>query len=267
MYAIDSAGSTAGQFTDGDPGTGVPSTVVPAAWLNEVQGEILAVLAQGDVTPVKGVRTQLRDAILAMIGDAFSPIGEPRIHWGPVSSLASNELPLDGRALVRASYPALFARYGTAFNTTATALEFNIPNFRDTYITGAGGLLDYAARAGSNTVTPTMAVAGDHNHGGQTQGHALNTSELPPHEHTVVADRYVANDDATGVSTTSGSVLMADRNQLDQANTETDLRATNTGGGQAHAHAITTGGAHLHVVNPVDNRPQTLAMVWKIRAL
>lgn len=267
MYAIDSAGSTAGQFTDGDPGNGVPATVVPAAWLNEIQGELLAVLTEGGVTPVKGVRTQVRDAILAMIADAFSPIGEPRIHWGPEATLASNELPLDGRALLRSSYPALFARYGTVFGTGSGATEFNIPDFRDTYVTGAGGILDFAARAGSNAVTPTMAAAGDHSHGGQTAGHALIAAQLPPHEHTVVADRYVANDDATGVSTTSGSVLMADRNQADQADTQTNLRATNTGGGQQHAHGIASSGSHVHTANPVDNRPQSIAMVWKIRAL
>jgi microcystin-dependent protein len=267
MYRIDSAGSQGGNFTDGDPGNGVPATVVPAHWLNEVQEELVEVLAAGGVTPIKGTRTQVRQAIQAMIDDAFVPIGEPRIHWGPEASLASNELPLDGRKILRSSYPVLFSRYGTVFNTNAGPTEFNIPDFRDTYIVGSGGVLAFAARAGSNQVTPTVAASGSHNHGGQTADHALSTAQLPPHEHTVVADRYVSTDDATGVTTTSGSVLLADRNQTVQLNTNADLRATNTGSGQGHAHNVTSDGSHIHNVNPVDNRPQSLALVWKIRAL
>src|SRR5690242_5771521 len=57
------AAGTAGWFTDGNPGTGVPGTVVTADWLNGVQGEIDSVLTAAGVTPDKTLTNQLLAAI------------------------------------------------------------------------------------------------------------------------------------------------------------------------------------------------------------
>lgn len=71
MHRIDSSGATPEQrFTEGNPTTGVPATVVTADWLNAVQEEIVAVLAAAGLELSKPSNTQLRDAIVALIAGA-----------------------------------------------------------------------------------------------------------------------------------------------------------------------------------------------------
>lgn len=78
MYQIDVAtaattqpasttAGTAGFFTDGNPASATPATIVPAEFLNSMMVEMLNVLTDGSVTPVKSSFTNLRDAIRAMI--------------------------------------------------------------------------------------------------------------------------------------------------------------------------------------------------------
>lgn len=83
MYRIDNATSTDtlpapsaagpnpdGYFTGGNPGGGVPATIVDDEWLNAVQEEIANVIEDadgGDTALSKASRTQLKEAIAAMI--------------------------------------------------------------------------------------------------------------------------------------------------------------------------------------------------------
>jgi hypothetical protein len=67
MHRIDGPGATVdGLFTEGNPAAGVPATVVTAAWMNDIQEELLTVLSAGGVAPVKGVQDQLLRAIRTM---------------------------------------------------------------------------------------------------------------------------------------------------------------------------------------------------------
>lgn len=67
MHRIDGPGATPeGRFTDGNPSTGSPATVVLAEWLNALQDEIIAVLTEAGIEPAKASTTQLRDAIIAI---------------------------------------------------------------------------------------------------------------------------------------------------------------------------------------------------------
>lgn len=64
MHRIDGPGATVdNKFTDGDPVGGVQATLVTDDWLNDVQENIMAVLAAAGVTPVKGRAADLNDAI------------------------------------------------------------------------------------------------------------------------------------------------------------------------------------------------------------
>ena len=76
MFRIDNASSdstlpspaspgTAGYFTDGDPVSGAPPTIVPAEWLNRVQEELLTFLTAAGITPSKTVYTQVAQSILS----------------------------------------------------------------------------------------------------------------------------------------------------------------------------------------------------------
>ncbi len=69
----DAAG-TAGYFKKGDPGTGVPATVVTADWANAQQEELAYVIEQAGLTLSKTNNTQLRQAIQNMIAAANSAI-------------------------------------------------------------------------------------------------------------------------------------------------------------------------------------------------
>lgn len=64
MHRIDVPSATVDhKFTEGSPAGGVPATTVSADWLNDLQENIMAVLAAAGIAPVKGLATQLRDSI------------------------------------------------------------------------------------------------------------------------------------------------------------------------------------------------------------
>lgn len=51
------------QFTEGDPETAAPATVVTATWLNGVQGELVHLLELAGITPDAGNLTQVKAAL------------------------------------------------------------------------------------------------------------------------------------------------------------------------------------------------------------
>lgn len=61
------AAGTEGYWTEGNPATGTPATLVRAAFLNMVQEELRNVVVAGGLTPSKTNYTQVRDAIKAML--------------------------------------------------------------------------------------------------------------------------------------------------------------------------------------------------------
>ena len=64
MHRIDGPGATVdGKFTEGDPAGGVQATVVTDDFLNDIQEELISVLAAAGVTPVKGTQDQVLQAI------------------------------------------------------------------------------------------------------------------------------------------------------------------------------------------------------------
>ncbi|HEY2177859.1 MAG TPA: hypothetical protein VGH15_04695 [Caulobacteraceae bacterium] len=67
MHRIDTPNNVGGLFADPDPLHGQGKVVLDAAWANDVQENIMAVLAAAGVAPVKGDYDNLRDAILALI--------------------------------------------------------------------------------------------------------------------------------------------------------------------------------------------------------
>lgn len=83
MYRIDDpsaatslpapeAAGTGGYWTEGNPGSGVPATLVRASWLNMIQEELVNVIAAAGLTPSKTTYNQLLNAINALIPSAFA---------------------------------------------------------------------------------------------------------------------------------------------------------------------------------------------------
>jgi hypothetical protein len=66
------AAGTEGYFTEGNPGSGVPATLMRASFLNMLQEEVRNVVTAAGLTPSKTTYTQLRDAILALSLGQFS---------------------------------------------------------------------------------------------------------------------------------------------------------------------------------------------------
>ncbi|QZA99303.1 hypothetical protein K3369_06800 [Pseudomonas mandelii] len=64
MHRIDGPGATVdNRFTDGDPVGGIQATMVTDDWANDVQEELMSVLAAAAITPVKGTQDQLLKSI------------------------------------------------------------------------------------------------------------------------------------------------------------------------------------------------------------
>lgn len=110
MHRIDAAGfSTGNLFTDGNPATGTPATVVDAAWLNDLQENIVQLIESSGTVLSKGDYTQLIKAIATkgLQGRCFS-IG---IASGTADAITSSYTPpitalTNGMTLyVRAAYP------------------------------------------------------------------------------------------------------------------------------------------------------------------
>jgi hypothetical protein len=68
MHRIDGPGHAANMFTEGDPGTGVPRTIVTDDWANAVQEELIAVILSAALALDKPTNTQLRQALRRLFG-------------------------------------------------------------------------------------------------------------------------------------------------------------------------------------------------------
>jgi hypothetical protein len=84
MYQIDNASAattqppssapgTAGYFTDGNPASNVPATIVPAEWLNSVMMELCNAVTTAGITPDKTKFNQLSSAITSTIRAWIDP--------------------------------------------------------------------------------------------------------------------------------------------------------------------------------------------------
>lgn len=67
MHRIDTPGSIAGQFQDGNPAVGQQATQLLAAWFNDLQENIVHVIEQAGFDLSKGNGAQLYESIIALI--------------------------------------------------------------------------------------------------------------------------------------------------------------------------------------------------------
>lgn len=100
MHRIDGPGATVdNKFTDGDPVGGIQATVVTDDFLNDVQEELMSVLAAGSVQPAKGTQDQLLQAIYKLLqaqkATAFVTAGSATAltltPFPPISAYAANQ--------------------------------------------------------------------------------------------------------------------------------------------------------------------------------
>ncbi|MCW3479750.1 pyocin knob domain-containing protein [Neisseriaceae bacterium JH1-16] len=99
MQAINSSD---GLFHDGNPATSQPGTIVTAAWLNAIQGELLSVLAGAGIAPDAAKLNQVADAVKKLANS-----GVPNLPVTDNSQQAANT----------AFVQALLRQYGLAVST------------------------------------------------------------------------------------------------------------------------------------------------------
>jgi hypothetical protein len=121
-------GLTVGYFTEGDPTSATPATVVSADWLNAVQEELAYVIEQAGITLDKTSRTQLKSAIDKLVGVSSTPV---------VITSASSP------------YTALSTARQVECNTTSGSITVNLPAVAGVL----GKRFIFVKTNGSNTLT------------------------------------------------------------------------------------------------------------------
>ena len=130
-------------------------------------------------------------------GDTL-PVGSV-VEWTGTQT-PQNWLLCDGREVSRTTYSELFAAIGTVWGAGDGSTSFNIPDYRDKFVLGAGRDVDLAETGGEKT-------------------HKLTVNEIPPHSH-----RY--SEPVSTQSVTTGNYAI--KNWIEHAQTGS------TGGGQPH---------------------------------
>lgn len=134
MHRIDGPAAAPGNlFTDGDPTAGTPATVVTDDWLNAVQEEVCNVILGASIPLSKPANNQLLLAIQALVAAAV-PVGA--VQGFLRSAAPSGWLKLNGQAVSRTTYAALFALLGTTYGAGDGSTTFNLPDFRGEFLRG-----------------------------------------------------------------------------------------------------------------------------------
>lgn len=131
MHRIDSSTATGdNKFTNGNPQTATPATVVSDDWLNAVQEEIANVITGASISLSKPDNTQLLAAIRAL----GTPAGSVQAFAG--SSTPNGFLLCNGQAVSRTTYAALFTAIGTTYGAGNGSTTFNVPDYRGEFLRG-----------------------------------------------------------------------------------------------------------------------------------
>lgn len=104
---------------------------------------------------------------------------------GITGSIDTTEwLECNGQAVSRTSYPALFAAFGTIYGAGDGVSTFNVPDYRDCILSGAGsgGSRGIGATGGQNTYTLQVSNLPAHHHD-MSHGHSASQAA---HDHNPV---------------------------------------------------------------------------------
>jgi phage-related tail fiber protein len=123
----------------GYPQEGASPTIPGAYWYHMMTEELRAVVIAGGLAEDAAVLTQVRDAIAAMIAAATtaSPFPAGSVVFVGQGSAPTGFLKANGAVVSQTTYAALFAAYGTAFNTGGEgAGNFRLPDLRGEFVRG-----------------------------------------------------------------------------------------------------------------------------------
>jgi microcystin-dependent protein len=126
------AAGTPGYFTEGNPATATPATVVTADWLNAVQEELIGVITAAGLTPSKTNLTQLRQAIEILGASGAVPAGA--VAFFGRTTAPTGWLKANGALVSRTVYATLFSAIGTTFGAGDGSTTFALPDLRGEFL-------------------------------------------------------------------------------------------------------------------------------------
>lgn len=208
--------------------------------------------------------------------DALSepPVGSGAPWYGTSDPPGGKWMVCDGRVLIRADYPDLFAIIGTIWNTGGeTSTQFRIPDTRGRVGVGAGQGTNLSNRLVAaqfgfethtlitsempiHTHTTTVGTPGDHTHSGSTgsssHSHSGKYSEAFNYGAGSAHDAVYNIDSSSGTDTFSTA-------------SDSHSHGFTTGGSGDHSHTVTLGNAGSGTAH--DNMQPSLARNEIIRVL
>jgi len=269
MYRIDNryatpsqptplAAGPPGYFTEGNPQTGTSATIVNADWLNQVQEELMTILARGGITPSKTSNGQ----VLAALNKLFLPRTVVSQNMTLYVSPTGSDVTGDGLTPATA-----WQTIQTAINVIYSAYDWN---GHTCLIQLADGTYNYSVTGGTNAYFPGMPL-GMPQFGLTMQGNpaaAQNVIIRATNSNGIVADRALLNINSLTVSATGttwtpsliqGIGISAIRaGWINMAN----IRVDNTGG-MFHARADWAG---MLVLPPATTLTLTGSGLWGVFA-
>jgi microcystin-dependent protein len=212
------------------------------------------------------------DARIAESPSTGALIGSVSLYAGLLADVGAGDLVdyavCDGRSLLRATYPELFAKLGTIWGSV-DGTHFNIPNLVDKFVYGAGNIATGVVNVAANLAIP---LGGSHSHGGNTSATTLTIAHMPVHDHSIPALTGTAASAGahnhtqsagavtrTPASNNAGSCVaqQSSDTSTDGAHTHTVTTVANTtgdrGSGSGHSHPIVSDPGHTHTVTAVSN--------------
>ena len=120
------------------------------------------------------------------------------------STVPSGWLLCDGSAVSRSTYSNLFSALGTTWGAGDGSSTFNLPNFKDRFLVGAGNLYSLGSTGGLANVTLGIGNLPSHNHAVNDPGHTHTVTD-PGHTHTVTDPGHNHTSAVTASNVTTGS--------------------------------------------------------------
>lgn len=236
------------------------------------------------IVPVSKGGTGTSDPVAAEAFFGVVPIGVPLPFAG--ATAPAGWVLCDGRLLIRATYPRLFAVIGTVFGSSG-ATDFRVPDLRGFVVAGRDNMGTGAAGRLTNISSTLGTVGGE-------QSHVLSVAEMPSHSHGGVTGInntdhvHAINLNTGGESATHGHAMpMYTRNDggspvpgsWAQGGSVASVGNQTTGGEDtAHVHNVSgnTGNNttdHTHNITAQgsgtahNNTQLTMVLNWIIRAV
>lgn len=220
MKRIDNSTATIDNlFTEGNPGTATPATIVSAEWLNVVQEEIAAVIEEtGETLDQTGVaRDQLLTAIQQLITDNLAPsVPAGTVKYHAAATAPTGYLECNGAAVSRTTYAALFAAIGDDYGPGDGTTTFNLPDLRGEFIRG----WDHGRGVDPDAASRT-------NRGDGTTGDAVGTKQADQFEAHTHGQNYWPNSGGLDVNGTDGTGTPTDSGLNTQSTGGNETRPRN----------------------------------------